>query len=249
MIYIKAQFVYCSFCSTATELKLGGTLQELEQSINANSEGQIIGIYCDHKNDNEVKNVIDTIDKNEGRLDILVNNAFQIPDNSKDKDLLFKNFWEQSPLEFYDIVMNVGLRSHYVTSYYACNLLNKTARIEMKLSSDVRRMPLIAHVSSFGGISYSFNVAYGVGKAGVDRLAKDMHIELKPYGINTISVYPGVVRTERMEGILAGEAESEWTKRTGLAIPTEYIETPELTGTIYYIFYIYNKAYIIVCLI
>ena len=211
-------------------------MQELEQSVNTNSEGQIIGIYCDHKNDEEVKNVIDTIDKKEGRLDILVNNAFQIPDNSKDKDLLFKNFWEQSPSDFYDVAMNVGLRSHYVSSYYACNLLNKTAQIEIKLSSDIRRMPLIAHISSFGGISYSFNVAYGVGKAGVDRLAKDMHIELKPYGINTVSVYPGVVRTERMEGILAGEAESEWTKRTGLAIPTEYIETPELTGTIYHIF-------------
>lgn len=52
--------------------------------------------------------------------------------------------------------------------------------------------PLIAHISSFGGTSYSFNTAYGVGKAAVDRLAKDMALELRREGANVrcCSVYP-----------------------------------------------------------
>jgi dehydrogenase/reductase SDR family protein 1 len=89
--------------------------------------------------------------------------------------------------------------------------------------------PLIVHISSFGGVSYSFNVAYGVGKAGVDRMAADMHIELKSLGISCLSLYPGVVRTERMVEILDS---GFWTKKTGLGCPKDLIESPILTGRV-----------------
>ena len=98
----------------------------------------------------------------------------------------------------------VGLRSHYVASVYAAPLL-----LESK--------GLIANISSFGGASYQVNVAYGVGKAGVDRLASDMAHELAPHGVCCVSLYPGIVRTER---VLAGE----------LPFPTDNSESPELTG-------------------
>lgn len=88
---------------------------------------------------------------------------------------------------------------------------------------------MIVHISSFGGVSYSFNVAYGVGKAGVDRMAKDMHRELKPYGIPCISLYPGVVRTERMAGMLSG---GDWTNKTGLACPPALVESPRFSGRV-----------------
>ena len=45
------------------------------------------------------------------------------------------------------------------------------------------RKPLIIHISSFGGVSYSFNVAYGVGKSGVDRMARDMDMLFNTYYI------------------------------------------------------------------
>lgn len=51
--------------------------------------------------------------------------------------------------------------------------------------------PCIINIGSFGGVSYVFNVAYGVGKAGVDRLAKDMAIELRPKGVASFSLWPG----------------------------------------------------------
>lgn len=57
----------------------------------------------------------------------------------------------------------MGLRSHYVASVYAYPLLKQAALRHV----DGKRphKPLIAHISSFGGVSYSFSVAYGVGKA------------------------------------------------------------------------------------
>ncbi len=59
-----------------------------------------------------------------------------------------------------------------------------------------RRQGLIINISSFGGARYLFNVAYGVGKAAVDRMAVDCGIELKKYNVACLSLYPGAVKTE-----------------------------------------------------
>jgi dehydrogenase/reductase SDR family member 1 len=85
--------------------------------------------------------------------------------------------------------------------------------------------PFIAMVSSFGGLTYTFNVPYGVGKAAVDRLAKDMAIELQDENICVTSFWPGVVRTERTELMVES---GEWDSKVG--IPLENAESPEFTG-------------------
>jgi len=125
--------------------------------------------------------------------------------------------------------MDVGLRSHYIASCYAVPLLQKTQKLISSDSSSISSIPTIYHISSFGGVSYSFNVAYGVAKAAVDRMARDMSIELLPHGIACLSMYPGVVRTERMEGILSS---GTWREKTGLAVPDAFIESPRLTGRV-----------------
>jgi dehydrogenase/reductase SDR family protein 1 len=44
------------------------------------------------------------------------------------------------------------------------------------------------------------NVAYGVGKAGVEKLAADMAEELRPHSVASISLWPGFTRTEDVLG-------------------------------------------------
>jgi dehydrogenase/reductase SDR family protein 1 len=46
-----------------------------------------------------------------------------------------------------------------------------------------RKQGLIVNISSFGGVRYLFNVAYGIGKAAVDRMAVDCGIELKKHNV------------------------------------------------------------------
>jgi len=58
---------------------------------------------------------------------------------------------------------------------------------------------LIVNVSSIGGLRYLFNVAYGVGKAGCDRMAADCAVELKSENVAMVSLWPGAVKTEYME--------------------------------------------------
>jgi NAD(P)-dependent dehydrogenase (short-subunit alcohol dehydrogenase family) len=83
------------------------------------------------------------------------------------------------------VINNVGLRGHYTASVYAARQFVKN-----------QKGGLIVNVSSYGGGQYFLGVAYGVGKAGVDRLAVDMAHELKPHKVAAVSLWPGFVKTE-----------------------------------------------------
>ncbi|KAI3388565.1 hypothetical protein SNEBB_005661 [Seison nebaliae] len=150
--------------------------------------GKAIPIQCDHENDKEIKALFEKI-KNEqnGRLDILVNNAY------KAVDFLMKNGgkkfyeFEGEPGETWDLVNNVGLRNHYICSTYAAKMMVE------------REHGLIVNISSFGGLSYLFNAAYGVGKTALDRMSADLGHELKSKNVNCISLWPGPVKTETVQ--------------------------------------------------
>lgn len=151
--------------------------------------------------------MVDTIRREQGgRLDVLVNNAFQI---AALDSMTGKPFWEQG-VAVWDPLMQVGLRSHYVASCAAAPLLIETAAAATAASTKQQQQPgaapAVINVGSFGGVSYVFNVAYGVGKAGVDRLSKDMAIELRPKGVASLSLWPGGVGFVA----LAGWMQTHW---------------------------------------
>lgn len=180
---------------------LGGSLEETVAAIDAGG-GRGVAHVCDHAVDDDVRGVARAIEAEHGRLDVLVNNVFAVP---AELDRLFDTpFWEQ-PIHFWDRMHTVGLRSHYVATALTAPLL---------LASEGA---LVANVSSYGGRSYQVNVAYGVGKAGVDRFAADAAQDFRPHGVCVVSLYPGIVRTER---VLAGQ----------LPFPTEHAESPDFTG-------------------
>ncbi|CAJ1423097.1 unnamed protein product [Effrenium voratum] len=156
--------------------------------------GKGVPVVCDHSDDAQVARAFEEIGKaSGGKLDILVNNAFKSPaSNNPEVDAALSRgakFYEL-PLSVWDNMHDVGLRSHYVSSYYAAPLLLAAAR------GEVSRRPLLCATSSFGGVSYLFTTAYGVGKAASDRLIRDLQVELGPLGIDCVSLWPGLVLTE-----------------------------------------------------
>lgn len=151
--------------------------------------GTAIPVALDHNNDDQVQALFERVSREQGRLDILVNNVYQIPS----PPAFSGGFWEH-PIKIWDDQCGVGLRGYYTASVYAAPLLI--------------RQPggLIVNISSRGGRGYVFNTAYGVGKAGVDRMAKDMAHELRPHGVAAISLSPSKVKTEFiLEQISRGE--------------------------------------------
>lgn len=158
---------------------LPGTIDETAAQVTALG-GRGIAVRCDHAVDAEVEALFARVHAEQGRIDILVNNAFAIPDGQ-----LSGNFWEL-PIAQWDVMHTVGLRSHYVAGVLAARAMVQARR------------GLIVNVSSFGAKIYAISVAYGVGKAGVDRMSRDMGRELRPFGVTAVSLWPGIVKTERL---------------------------------------------------
>lgn len=187
---------------------LDATAAELNKA--AKSGGSCSAVVCDHANDAAVEQVINDIFAREGRLDILVNNAFSGVDSSGGD--LRGNFWER-PLSHWDAFHIVGLRSHYTASVLA-------ARCWVKAKM---RGALIVNISSAAGAGYVFDVAYGVGKMGVDRLTADSAHELKEHGVAVVSLWPGAVETEVVKEHLAKGTAANPEVFTDL-------ESPEMSG-------------------
>lgn len=169
--------VYFTGRSTREDPQHPGTIGSTADEIRALG-GKAVPIRCDHRVDAEVAEVFERIRKDEGRLDLLVNNA-----TAELSSMVGKHFWEL-PLELWDDVIGVGLRSHYVASVLAAPLMIS------------QRRGLIVNVSSHGSREYLMGVIYGVGKAGVEKLTADTARELREYGVAVVSIWPGLVNSE-----------------------------------------------------
>jgi dehydrogenase/reductase SDR family member 1 len=131
-------------------------------------------------------------------------------------------FWRQD-MAMWDAVHGLGLRQVYAACRAAAPHMIATA----SHSTNAAQAPLICLVSSFGGKSYTFNVAYGVGKAAIDRLAVDMSYQLSKYGVATTSLYPGVVQTEaNLQMVVDGT----WDSASGGLDLLSQGETPAFSG-------------------
>ena len=141
-----------------------------------------------------------------GRLDILVNNAA----NAAESTTMPGGFWEK-PLEAVDLII-VGLRSHFVSAYYATPLLIANGR------------GLIVHTGHYGAVAYYHGPAYGAQKAGADKMAADFAKELRPHNIAAVSIWMGGLDTERARAYLAGMPDALRPKRKR--------ESPQFTGKV-----------------
>lgn len=185
---------------------LPGTVAETAEAV-TKAGGKGIAVVCDHADDAQVKRLFAQIAAEQGRLDILVNNAAYMHHQLIEK----KPFWEKELAAAN--ILDVGLRSAYVASWHA-------ARMMVPQGSG-----LIAFGSSFGASCYMHGPAYGAQKAGVDKFAHDMEHDLRGTGVRTISVWMGPLITER--STIAREVNPE--QYEGFI---ETAENPEFTGHI-----------------
>jgi dehydrogenase/reductase SDR family protein 1 len=137
-------------------------------------------VQTDHGDDEQIAALFERVRADHGKLDILVNNVYKIPD----PPAWGGGFWDH-PISIWDDQVGIGLRAHYVASWHAAPLLFAAGP-----------GGFICNISSPGGESYHFSSSYGAGKAGLDRLGADMAIELEPKGVAVVTLYPGTVSTE-----------------------------------------------------
>lgn len=148
---------------------------------------QITGIRCDHRVDAEVTAAFEHVFREVGKIDILVNNIWGGYERMIEDGVFTwgKPFWDQ-PLWRWDAMFNAGVRAHYHASQLAAK------------SMVDKQSGLIVNLSFWSAQKHIANVAYGVSKAATDKMTADMAVELRPHGVAALSLYPGMVRTEKV---------------------------------------------------
>jgi NAD(P)-dependent dehydrogenase (short-subunit alcohol dehydrogenase family) len=141
--------------------------------------GKGIAVQVDHAEDAQVAALFERVRREHDRLDILVNNAFSLPEDLTQP----QPFWEKplSNLEMFE----VGVRSNFVAAWHAAKIMAP------------QKSGLIVAISGYVGVTYTYGVIFGTCKSAVDRMARDMAIELKPHRVTSISLWQGLTFTER----------------------------------------------------
>lgn len=197
----------------ASDHPLPGTIYETAQAVTA-AGGKGIAVHCDHADDAQVAALFDQVEAEQGRLDILVNNAAAIHDELTQPG----EFWEK-PLKLSGLI-DVGVRSGYVASWHAARIMARQDH------------GLIVFTSASGAAHYSLGPAYGAHKAGMDKMAFDMAADFRHAGKNVaaVSIWMGALLTDRLKAIIAADREK-------FAHLEGHCESPEFTGEVVWSLY------------
>ncbi|MBN8652419.1 MAG: SDR family oxidoreductase [Cytophagales bacterium] len=132
-----------------------------------------------------------------GKIDIIVANA---------GITLFGDFFEYTPDDFYKVMrLNLG------GSFFLAQQAAKHMR-------DQKHSGRILFMSSVTGHQAHKNLAaYGMSKAALEMLAKNLVLELSPYGITVNAIAPGATATERTKS--DPDYENTWSRITPMRKP------------------------------
>jgi NAD(P)-dependent dehydrogenase (short-subunit alcohol dehydrogenase family) len=183
-----------------------GTIDSTAAEVTA-AGGTGIAAPCDSSRDDDIAALIERVIDQQGRIDILINNACAVHDELQAPG----PFWEK-PLTIGNMI-DVGVRSGFVTSWHAAKHMAQQDR------------GLILFTSSPGAMHYCFGPAYGAHKAGLDKMAWDMGVDFADAGANVaaVSVWMGALATERLLVIM-----EQMPDRFGHLEGT--LEPPDYTG-------------------
>jgi len=157
-----------------------GTVGETAAEVDRRG-GKGIAVKVDHARDDEVAALFEQVKREQGRLDLLVNNAIAIPDELTKPG----PFWEKS-LSLWEMI-DIGLRSYFVAAWHAAKIMVP------------QKSGLMVSISGYVGVTYTFSPIFGACKTAVDRMARDMAIELKPHNVASLSLWQGFTYTERAQ--------------------------------------------------
>jgi len=165
--------------------------------------GRGIPVRCDHTVEEQVRDLMARVAREQERLDLLVNNAWGAHETFTSASLSAP-FWEQSPAQW-DSMFYRGVRNHLISCREAAPLFLRQKR------------GLIVTTTFWDHDRYlEGNLFYDLAKASMNRLAFGVAEELRPHGITSLAVSPGWMRTEF---VLLGHNtdEGHWQERPALS--------------------------------
>jgi NAD(P)-dependent dehydrogenase (short-subunit alcohol dehydrogenase family) len=186
--------VYCTGRSVRGNLSPYGRPETIDETaaIIEEAGGTAIAVRVDHTVESEVESLFARIDREHGRLDVLVNSiAGEDPMMAQ-----WDSFWKAN-LKDGEAILRQALLSHIITAKQAAPLMIR------------RRRGLIVEVTENDILMAGGNPLSQVVKLALKGLALNMAAELKPHGVAAIAITPGFLRSEAMLERL-GVSEANW---------------------------------------
>jgi NAD(P)-dependent dehydrogenase (short-subunit alcohol dehydrogenase family) len=189
-----------------TTENLPETIEETAEMVTARG-GRGIAVRCDHTVDADVEQLFARVQREHGRIDLMVNNAwggYEQHDHRK-----FTAPLHEQPLRHWDGMFTAGVRPTLVGGRFAASLMLQ------------QRDGLIINITAWDHDKFLGNVFYDVAKNAINRLTQGIARELTPYNIAVVALAPGFMRTERVAAAFEAAGNKDYLNFT---------ESPEYAG-------------------
>ena len=164
-------------------------------------------IKTDVSNSESVRSLINQVKNDHGRIDIIVNNAGILQDNTLEK----------MDEEQFDKVIQVNLRGVYLCTKYAAEVMREQGCGVILNASSV-----VARYGNYGQTNYI------AAKAGLEGMTKVWSRELGKFGIRVNAVAPGFIKTDMTAGM-----PEKIIKMMGDKVPLKRWGLPEDVANLY----------------
>ena len=210
--------VYCTGRSTrkqASELTRPETIEETAELVQ-HAGGEGIAVQVDHLDPAQVRALVARIEREQGRLDILVNDVWG-------SDFLIQwnvPVWKHS-LENGLRMLRLAIDTHIITSHFALTLLIKNPGGLVVEMTD--------GTAEYNNANYRLSLFYDLAKTSVSRMAWSQAHETRPYQCTAVALTPGWLRSEQMLDNY-GVSEANW--RDAIVKQPHFVitETPRYVG-------------------
>ena len=177
--------------------------------------GRGIAVRVDHLVPDQVRALVNRIEREQGALHVLVNDIWGATRMEWNKTV-----WE-SDLEYGLRTLRLAVDTHAITSHFAIPLLIKTPGglvVEVTDGTD-----------QYNATHYRVSFFFDLAKAAVNRMAFALAHELGPHGATAVSLTPGWLRSEAMLDAY-GVTEHNWRDATKSSPHFAISETPAFVG-------------------
>jgi NAD(P)-dependent dehydrogenase (short-subunit alcohol dehydrogenase family) len=210
--------VYCTGRTTRarpSEMNRPETIEETAELVRQLG-GQGIAIQVDHLEAGQVERLVARIEREQGRLDVLVNDVWGAD------HLIEWNvpIWQHS-LEKGLRMLRLAVDTHIITSHYALPLLIKRPGGLVVEMTD--------GTADYNAVNYRLSLFYDLAKQSVIRMAWGLGQELRPHGGTAVAVTPGWLRSEHMLDVY-GVTEATWRDATAKQPHFVISESPRYVG-------------------
>lgn len=170
----------------------GDTIEETARLVDT-AGGTGIPLAVDLRADDAIEACFTQIAEEQGRLDLVVNNAWAGYEDYGDN--FTAPFWEQ-PVKRWDAMLNVGVRSTLVVSMFAARQMIQQGS-GLIINTTVLTRP----------DKYLGSAIYDTAKTAINRITYTTAQDLEKYPVSVVGVAPGWMRTKILYDIYKTDAE------------------------------------------